>query len=110
MLLFLLLFDLAFSKGLSVNGSSKPKCKRKNFKGRLIENCSVSAPPTTQHLVTPSFPQYFEGKITSTFTINCEKGNHIRLIFEVIDVPCKQGYIMLREGDDQSSEGILKAF
>ena len=106
MLLFLLLFDLAFGKnfGLTVKGDAKSKCKRKTFKGRFIENCSVSVPSQMQYLTTDSFPSYYTSRMTSTYTLTAGKGMHIRLIFEVIDIDCKLGYLMVKEGKDQSQK------
>ena len=106
MLLFLLLFDFAFGKnfGLTVKGNAKSKCKKKTFKGRFIENCSVSVPSQMQYLTTDSFPSYYTSRMTSIHTLTAAKGMHIRLIFEVIDIDCKLGYLMVKEAKDQSQK------
>ena len=106
MILFLILFDLILAKnfGLTVQGATKSKCKRKTFKGRYLENCSLSVPDTMQHITTDGFPSYYTSRMTSTYTLNPTKGMHVRLIFEVVDIDCKSGFMLIKEGSHQSQK------
>lgn len=89
---------------LTIRGDVKNKCKSKNFKGRLIETCTVPVPPQLQHIVTETFPAKITSKMTSTHTLLAEVGMHIRMIFEVIDIDCKSGYLMITEGKKRSQK------
>ena len=87
-------------------GDTKPKCTKKNFKGRMIETCSAQAPAQLQHLTTAGFPTFTKGKLMSSYTFltGSDPGSAIRFIIEVIDIDCEAGFGIISEGEDKSQK------
>lgn len=92
--------------GLVSTGKVAPVCEPfRTFKSKFIQDCTSFATPKLIHLTTPGFSDYYKGNIWVTWKIRTKSVlAPIRLVIEVVDLPCEAGYLQISEGEAKSQK------